>query len=196
MQSEIKNLWSDQDLLKAIKKEDRAAFEIIYNKYWSRLYLSAYNILRDKQRSEDIIQEIFVHLWLKRSTSNIENLNGYLYSAVRYQVFKAIRDGKVRTGLSEQLKMINSHCAIESILIEKDINKRLDESIALLPRKCKEIFILSRKEHLTASQISSRLNLSQKTIENQLTIALRRIRENMGDLLFWAAITLFNLWNK
>lgn len=179
---------NDEELLNRLKNDDRFAFDVIYNKYWSKLYLSAYNILRNRQISEDIIQEIFVALWLKRSTSRIDNLNNYLFTAVRFQVFKSIRDGKGRAGLFEQIEQLNASCDIESMLFEKEVAKRLDENIALLPEKCREIFILSRKKHLSVKEIAEQLNISPKTIENQIGIALRRLRSNMGDLLFWVAI--------
>jgi len=178
----------DNELLGRLKNDDRFAFDVIYTKYWSKLYLAAYNILRNRQISEDIIQEIFVGLWLKRSTSRIDNLNNYLFTAVRYQVFKSIRDGKGRVDLFEQIEQLSTDCEVESILFEKEITKRLDESIALLPEKCREIFILSRKQHLSVKEIAEQLHISPKTIENQIGIALRRLRSNMGDLFFWLAI--------
>ncbi|HTM99541.1 MAG TPA: RNA polymerase sigma-70 factor [Pedobacter sp.] len=188
MPDQLISLNADSELLDRLKDNDRIAFNVIYNKYWSKLYLSAYNLLRNKQISEDIIQELFVALWLKRSTAKIDNLNNYLFTAVRFQVFKAIRDGKGRTGLFEEIAHLSMHCEIESKLFEKEVTKRLDENIALLPEKCREIFILSRKKHLTVKEIAEQLQISPKTIENQIGIALRRLRSNMGDLLFWAAI--------
>lgn len=178
----------DIELLDRLKNNDRAAFDVIYNKYWSKLYLSAYNLLRNRQISEDIIQEIFVCLWLKRSTVRIDNLNSYLYTAVRFQVFKSIRDGKGRADLFAEAEKLSTNGGIESKLFEKEVTKRLDENIALLPEKCREIFILSRKEHLSVKEIAEQLHISPKTIENQIGIALRRLRSNMGDLLFWLAI--------
>ena len=175
--------FADNELLRLIKEDDRIAFENIYNKYWSKLYLSAYNILRDRQIAEDIIQDIFVQLWLKRSSNNIQNLSSYLYTSVRFQVFKKIRDGKVKVDLMEHADQLVINSDIESNIHLKEVNRRLEESIELLPEKCKEIYILSRKQFLSAKDIALRLKLSSKTVENQLTIAFRRIRSNMADLL-------------
>ena len=183
-------LNSDIELLDRLKDNDRSAFDMIYNKYWSKLYLSAYNLLRNRQLSEDIIQEVFVSLWLKKSIITIDNLNSYLFTAVRFQVFKAIRDGKCHSDLFEKIEELSAHCEIESKLFEKEVTKRLDENIALLPEKCREIFILSRKKQLTVKEIAEQLQISPKTIENQIGIALRRLRSNMSDLLFWAVIIL------
>lgn len=178
----------DDELMNRLKNDDRRSFDVIYTKYWSKLYISAYNILRNREISEDIIQEIFVALWLKRSTSRIDNLNNYLFTAVRFQVLKSIRDRKGRADLFEEIEQLDTSSDIEKILFEKELSQRLDENIALLPEKCREIFILSRKKHLSVKEIAEQLHISPKTIENQIGIALRRLRSNMGDLLFWLAI--------
>lgn len=146
--------------------------------------------------SEDVVQEVFVAIWLKRATLNIVDLGAYLHTAIRFQVLKAIRDGKGRVESSGELENLMVNANIESDLTIADITQRLDESIATLPVKCKEIFILSRKQHLTTAQIADKLNLSMKTVENQITIALRRIRLNMVDLLFWLLLTSLTYFLK
>lgn len=185
---------SDEELLEAVRRDDRIAFEEIYFRYWKKLYISAYQILRDSPASEDIIQEIFIQLWQKRSSNAIDNPVAYLFTAVRFQVFKAIRDGKSRNDLSIQAEEFFERNKIEDHIHEKELDKRLEESIATLPEKCREIFIMSRKEHLSVKEIAERLNISPKTVENQITIALRKIRANMGDLLFWACLFLKAVW--
>ena len=179
-----------------MQSNDRAAFGRIYSRYWSKLYLSAYQILRNREAAEDIIQEIFVSLWLKREYTLVDNLNNYLFTAVRFQVFKAIRDGKMRTDLLHDTDLLVSAHNAENAFAEKEITQRLDESIEQLPQKCKEIFILSRKEHLSVKEIAERLNISPKTVENQITIALRRLRTDMGEFLFWAVLLLGGIWGK
>ncbi|TCD25559.1 RNA polymerase sigma-70 factor [Pedobacter psychrodurus] len=189
-------LWPDSLLVSDMQSNDRCAFEKIYNRYWSKLYLSAYHILRNKEAAEDIIQEIFVSLWLKRAHTSVDNLNNYLFTSVRFQVFKAIRDGKLRTDLLHDTELLVSPHNAENAFTEKEIAQRLDESIEQLPQKCKEIFILSRKEHLSVKEIADRLNISPKTVENQITIALRRLRTDMGEFLFWAILLLAGIWGK
>ncbi|WP_017259074.1 RNA polymerase sigma-70 factor [Pedobacter arcticus] len=181
----------DNELLISIRNDDRFAFNTIYNQYWSKLYLFAYNILRNREAAEDIVQDIFIQLWQKRADVHIDNLQNYLYTAVRYQVFRSIRDGKNRTNLLERFLKFSPQVEIESVLFEKEINQRLDESIALLPARCKEIFTLSRKEHLSIKEISKRLEISPKTIENQITIAIRRVRANMTDLFTWLVFLIY-----
>ncbi|SEM85002.1 RNA polymerase sigma-70 factor, ECF subfamily [Mucilaginibacter gossypiicola] len=194
MNSPEVQLFSDDRLIGLIQENDLAAFEHIYNKYWSKLYLSAYNILRDRQVSEDITQEVLVNLWIKRTTLQVVSLNAYLYTAVRYQVFNVLRSGKVKAGLFNNLEELFSNNGGEEILSEKEINRLLEQGIAELPDKCRQIFIMSRKEHLSTKEIAERLGISPKTVENQLTIALNRLRKTLGDFVCMALIMFCGRW--
>lgn len=187
-------LLSDEGLIALIRENDLAAFERIYNKYWSKLYLSAYNIIRDRQISEDITQEVLVNLWMKRTSLELNSLNAYLYTAVRYQVFNVIRSGKVRADRFNKLEELFSSNGGEYLLSEKDINRLLEQGIAELPEKCRQIFIMSRKEHLSTKEIAERLGIAPKTVENQLTVALNRLRKTLGDFVCLAAIMLCGRW--
>jgi RNA polymerase sigma-70 factor (ECF subfamily) len=187
-------LLTDERLIALIRENDLTAFERIYNKYWSKLYLSAYNILRDKQVAEDVTQEVLVNLWMKRGNLQLNSLNAYLYTAVRYQVFNVIRSGKVRADLFNQLEELFSNNGGEDILSEKDINRLLDQGVAELPDKCRQIFIMSRKQHLSTKQIAEHLGIAPKTVENQLTVALNRLRKTLGDFVCIGVIILCGRW--
>lgn len=187
---------TDAELLDLIRQDDRTAFELVYDRYWSKLYISAYKILRNRQGSEDIVQEVLVQLWLKRYTQQIESLNAYLYTAIRFQVFKTIRDGKVRESLFSEIEesKIDVHAADD--FLSFDIDRKLNESLAELPDKCREIFSLSRKEQLSTKEIALRLGISTKTVENQMTIAIRKLKASMGEVFFWLAVFMVYLWEK
>lgn len=172
----------------------QAHFEDIYNKYWSKLYLSAYSILLDQQASEDIVQDIMVELWHKRDLDAIQSIPAYLHAAVRYQVFKVIRAGKVTIRLPEEIELATSRIELEDQLDSKDLYTLLDHYIEELPEKCREVFILSRKHYLSIKEISALLEISTKTVENHLTNALRKLRLHTGDFLCWVLITLPFLW--
>lgn len=177
-------ILSDAQLLEMIRQGDRAAFDQIFKRYWSKLYLSAYKMLRDKQSSEDIVQEVLVRLWVRRFSQQIESLNAYLYAAVRFQVFTTIRKGKARESLSMEVEELLLENSAESNLMMSDITKLLHAGMAELPEKCREIFSLSRMEQLSTKEIASKLGISPKTVENQLTIAFRKLKISMGDVLF------------
>jgi len=176
------NTLDDKDLLELLCANNTQALAAIYDRYWSKLYLQAYNVIRDRYISEDIVQEIIVQLWTKRATIEIRSLDAYLYTAVRYQVFKAIRSYKVIESLKmEEISSVND---ADQALMKKDIQNLLDEGISQLPVKCREVFKLSRRDHLSTKEIAVRLGIAPKTVENQLTIALKRLKSIISQLLF------------
>jgi RNA polymerase sigma-70 factor (family 1) len=185
---------TDQKAFSSLRNSSWKAFEDIYDAYWSKMYLSAYSILRDKQTCEDIVQDIFVQLWTKRGTVQIDSLAAYLHTAVRYQVFKVVKEDKVKLVLPDEIIAPNRLPDAEDALFSQDLDRLLDQHIDRLPEKCRQVFILSRKQHLSISEIADKLGISSKTVENHLTNALGRIRTGLGDLLFWACIILPAYW--
>lgn len=182
MHKPIYNTLDDKDLLELLRENNTHALAAIYDRYWTKLYLQAYNVVRDRYISEDIVQEIIVQLWMKRTTLEIKYLEAYLYTAVRYQVFKVIRSYKVIESLkAEEILSVND---ADQMLMKKDMQNLLDEGISRLPVKCREVFQLSRKDHLSTKEIAVRLGIAPKTVENQLTIALKRLKSIISQLLF------------
>lgn len=180
----------DQVALRSLQNGSWKAFEAIYETYWSKLYLSAYGILRDKHACEDIVHDVFVQLWLKRHTAQIDSLAAYLHTSVRYQVFKAAKAGKVKVTLPEELALTTWRSDAEDALLTADLDKILEGHIERLPEKCREVFLLSRKKHLSIQEIADQLQISSKTVENHLTNALKRLRFGLGEFLFWACVTI------
>ena len=182
-------LWPDEKLIQQLQQDDRYAFEIIYNRYVAKLYLSAYSILKDEDQCKELVQEILVQLWIRRKESQIISLQSYLLTAVRYKVLKVLqRDAKkviIEEGELEQLGGIK---ADHDRLTENDINRLLDQGVAELPEKCREIFIMSRKQYLSNKEIAEQLGITTKTVENQMTIALRRLRVVLKHFLCWVIV--------
>jgi RNA polymerase sigma factor (sigma-70 family) len=104
-----------------------------------------------------------------------------------------MRAGKIPAALFSEASKLSVVNEGEAALIEKDIDQLLDQGIAKLPGKCRQIFLLSRKEHLSTKEIARWLGIAPKTVENQITIALHRLRATLGDFLFWASV-LFGGW--
>jgi RNA polymerase sigma-70 factor (family 1) len=177
--------YEDHELLLMLKANNELGLKYIYDRYWKRLYLSAFSIIRDAGPCEDIVQDVLLQLWLKRDEVNIHSLKSYLFTAVRYKVLSFIKSAGQRkvfiaTGELEQLAGIEE---LKDRLYERDINEMLDNGIASLPQRCKEVFMLSRKEFLSNKEIAGRMGISVKTVEAQMTIALRQLKINMSELL-------------
>lgn len=179
--SERKEKLPNEDiiLLEELYKGSKIAFEKLYSRFWHRLYLAAYNVLRDKEVCEDIIQEIFSQLWIRRSTLAIKNLESYLFTAVRFQAFRCINEKKCRNNFVIELSKLPAEF-FETQQGCNEIEEALKISIEKLPEKCGKIFYLSRQEHLTNKEIAVRLNISIKTVENQITLAIKKMRKYLS----------------
>ena len=185
---------NEKQLLSSLASGNEAALTFIYHKLWDRLFLSAYNVLKDKEACEDIVQEIFIQLWQKKEQLVIRtSLEAYLVSATRYQVFHLIKKGSKRKELFENLEERFSADGADALLYVKETQKTIDVAVDNLPEKCKNIYKLSRENHLSYKQIAEQLQISTKTVENQLTIALKRLRNALGSFILLLLFFFFVL---
>ncbi|RYU92136.1 RNA polymerase sigma-70 factor [Mucilaginibacter terrigena] len=175
-------MWPDAELLAMLRGDDRKAFEMLYQKYSARVYQAAYNLFRDKVICEDLVQELFIDLWTKRNKLNISSLEWYLKVAIKNRVLMYLRTQRATLDLSA-IATLTEKYTTDSRLIQNDISTILENNVERLPEKCRQIFTLSRKEYLSNKEIASRLNISTKTVENQITIALRHLRTGLTDYL-------------
>ena len=174
----------DNQLFILIKKGSELALEIIYKRYWQPLYHSSYAMLKDGQACEDIIQEVFLKVWINRQQIQIKtSLSAYLFAAVRYEVYRQIKSGKVRADIFDQVcERIEAGPGYND-LEYKELHSKIAEIVDQLPDKCRTVYKLSREENLSHKQIAIQLNISTKTVENHLTKALSSLRFSLGQVL-------------
>lgn len=183
------NHQNDIQLTERLRSGDAAALTGIYQKYWEPLFMAAFNILKDKAACEDIIQEIFIKLWNKRSEIEISvSLKAYLYASTRYEVYRQIRSGAIRESIFDDLYERLHSPSFYGSLEHKELLAQISSIVDTLPEKCKEVYKLSREEHLSHKEIASLLNISTKTVENHLTKALRLLRTSLGEGVTFAII--------
>lgn len=184
-------IFDDNELIVLLEKDDKLALDLIYLHYWEELYLAAFSILRDVDACKDIVQDVLLKLWLRRADVRINSLKSYLHTAVRYKVLTYIKSANNRKVFIEpgELEDLVGVDILNDQLHKKDVEKLLEEGVSLLPPRCKEVFILSRFEHLSHKEIAERMGISVKTVEAQMTIALRQLRVVLGEVLFLAYIS-------
>jgi RNA polymerase sigma-70 factor (family 1) len=177
------SLHTDSELLDFLKSGNMAAFDEIYQRYWNTLFRSAYYLLEDRAASMDIVQDVFVWLWENRDHVVHTTLKGYLVMAVRYKAANFIRNSKVRTAFIVENTVPEPVQTSEEWKLElKELKAVIASFTETLPSRCKEVFYLSRHEHLSNREIACRLGISEKTVENQLTTALRKLRMRLGSM--------------
>ncbi|EDM34153.1 putative ECF-type RNA polymerase sigma factor [Pedobacter sp. BAL39] len=172
--------YSDQDLVILMKKDD-AAFNEIYERYWSILYRSAFNVLKDEDLCLDVLQEVFIWVWEHRADLQVRSLKAYLQVAVKYKVANYIRNGKVRESFYLRIPKIELDTAFPDETLEvKELKEIIDRFVEELPARCREVFQLSRNEHLSNKDIAIRLGISEKTVENQINKGLKKLKLDLG----------------
>lgn len=168
------------------RSSDEGAYREIFYTYYPSLFRFATSLLHEEQLAEEVVSDVFINIWKGRdSLTSIRNLRLYLFVAVKNLCHRALsRMGDVPDVLDEEtLDCVSGHgMAADDMLLSKELTHAFDKAVASLPERCRLIFRLVREEGLRYREIAIILNISQKTIEAQMTIATRRILLAMGDL--------------
>lgn len=187
-------LLSDEMLVKLLRVDDALAFREIYRRYFRPLTMTALNRLRTEEAAEEIIQDIFMSLWEKRSKKDIQELKAYLFASLRYQIIDFYKS-RILTepyveggGVGQNLQQNTT----ENDLDFREIASIFKHVVDALPPKTKQVFQLSRLDYKTADEISQRLDIPVRTVEYHITKALKTLRFQLRD--FMPTGTLVFLW--
>lgn len=177
---------TDQYLLQQLTHNDQAAFTAIYQRYWKALFREAMNVLRSQKEAEDCVQELFVSLWRRRESLAVTtSLGAYLHTAVRYQCIDIIEKDMKRGGylkdFTNYLEENQAMPSVEEEMYARDLAANIDQVMDKMPGKMREVFRLSRHEHLTHREIADRLHISEETVKKQIYLALKILKSNLGD---------------
>lgn len=172
---------SDIELVELFVLDDAEAFKMIYNRYSKQMFLFAINILNKKEVCEDVVQNIFTDLWQKRKEKTINDLRPYLFQAVKYQVFKYLRDKKFTTQQLDRLIIVDTSINISKDIELKQLMEKIDIHVSKLPKRCQEIFLLSRYQYKSNGEISTELGISVQAVKNQISKAIHFLRENLRE---------------
>lgn len=171
-------------LLERLKAGDMLAFRAIYERYWQRSYTLALSKTGSAAVAEELVQDIFVRLWERREGLEIENLEPYLATAVRYAVISHFRKQMpARQHIEALLSSEDPSASSDTALTVREIQATIDDAMANLPDKTRQIFSMSRFEELPHKHIANVLEVSEKTVEYHITQALRSLRTRLRDFL-------------
>jgi RNA polymerase sigma-70 factor (family 1) len=178
---------TDLELTALLKQGDREAFNQIYHRYAEYLYQYALNILRDEEECTDAVQDVFVWLWENKRKVNVTILKAYLLAAVKYKLTRLIQSSKRRAEILA-LNPLKEETFVEDSLEIKELKHAIQEFVLVLPERARQIFEMSRNEYLSNKEIALRLGISEKTVENQMTIVLKKLKMGLGKMSFWSAV--------
>jgi RNA polymerase sigma-70 factor, ECF subfamily len=182
---------NDIDLLNQVKSGSRQAFESIFNSYYDALVGYGKTIIKDVDEAEDIVQQVFISVWEKRLAIEIHtSFRAMLYKAVYNSCLNRIKHDEVKRSYAREIKLTSSSSFSHEDIQHKELQKKINVAIDQLPEQCAKIFKMSRFEYLKYQEIADKLDLSVKTVENQMGKALRLLRESMKDYLLLLIIAV------
>ena len=167
-------------LTRAVANSNKQAYNRLFELLWEPMYLYAASIVMDDNLAKDLVQEVWLDYWNRRKVLEIQNIKSYLYKAVRFQCYKKLRDTKFN---SNQLEVADSLPSPSSVELEEDVvalYRKIEIILSGLPNRCQEIFRLSRINDYSNQQIAAALNISQRSVENNISIALRKLRKELS----------------
>ena len=178
------NPHTDSMLVQLLTQGDRQAFETIYRKYWWSLFNSVYKRIKDRQKTEDLLQEVFYKLWRRKEQLQIENLEAYLKTAARYEMLNYLSRTKITYEFFEPFQeLLQEKEQPDEQLYSKDLMELIHAYADTLPMKRREIFLLHIQSRLSTKEIAEMLGLSQKTVQNQLGTALNGLKPRIIPLI-------------
>lgn len=177
----------ENELILLLKQSNKDAFTTLYNRYWKQVYNFSRLYLTSQSVAEEVVQEVFIKVWESRDFVREEdNFKGLLFIITRNLIFnlhrKSVNEDFYRMTV---LSAMEDSYDIEEEIETKNLSEYIDLLIAELPPRRREIFILSRKENKSYKEIALLLDISEKTVENQISEALKYLRKNIILLSFF-----------
>lgn len=176
---------------------DAEVFEQVFKENFKRLVAYAFTFLREESQAEEIVQQVFYKLWLKKDSIRIrQSLRAYLYQSVYNESMNYLKHQKVKNAHREYMSKTHTeadHGAPQQIAA-KELQARISAALERLPRQCRTVFQLSRFEELKYREIAETLNLSVKTVENHMGKALKVLRHELAEYLpLWCGVGALSL---
>ena len=176
---------SNEVLIERLSKGDERAFKEIYTRFWKKLYAIAIRKIDDSAVVEGIVQDVFLKLWERRYNLNIDNLEAYLMTSVRYACINHIKVSILHEkyelhAYNEDAELISN---TEQQLDLDDLMNTIDGFLNEFPDNSRHIFRLHRLEHLTTKEISIKLKIPQRTVELYLSQVVKGLRAYLHDYL-------------
>jgi len=176
----------DQYLIQGLKTKNKIVFDFVFHYYYSGLCAFAERFVGDKNAVEDIVQDLFITLWIKHNQIQISSsLRNYLFTSVKNRSLDYLKKEKKKTQHLNSTNHLQNHSENFSTFwfAESELETLVEKSLNKLPARCREIFKLSRFEGFKNQEIAEQLGISKRTIELQISNALKFLREDLKPYL-------------
>lgn len=174
---------SESELLSLLQGGNQQAFGVLYNRYKAPLYLHAFRMLQDDEEARDIVQELFSVIWAKRESLKISTtFEGYLFSTIKNRILNFIAHRKVVDRYTKYLSTFVEEgiSGEDERFVNRELLAIIQEEVAMLPPKMREVFEMSRYEGMSNKEIAARLGISDLTVKKQLNNAAKILKPKIG----------------
>ncbi len=181
--------------MNAVVEVNSEHFEALFREHYEGLGRYAFSILKNQSVSEDTVQKLFVNLWEKRKELRIQEIKPYLYRSIynlSMNELKKIKKNQLHVEISERPEVSGSSDSSNGIL-QEELEGKIEQALQTLPEKCGEVFRMSRFSEMSYKEISEKLDISIKTVENHMGKALRLMRIELKEYLSEVIVILFLL---
>lgn len=174
---------SDKELLDAVRTGSEQAFQCLFDRHWKALYAFVFRLLNDEDQTKDILQNTFLELWNKKDTLLVnDSLLPYLAKVAKNDVISLFRRDKVRLeGVETLVENLQRTAYSDERLLTNELQQAIDEELIKMPLNMQRCFQLSRYENKSIRDIASELLLSEQTVKNNISDALRRLRQALSS---------------
>lgn len=182
----FKKSLSEEQLLAALKRGDKSAFTLIYNAYVGKSFNFVFSLVKDRETAKDIVQETFIKVYLKRETiSKVNSFSSYLYMMLRNAVLDYFDSEMVKLRYMHRIQETAEDFAdvVNETMNVNELSEQIESVLSGMPRQRQNIFRLSRYRGVPNNEIARMFGISQRTVENHLTNALRDIRKKLSGNL-------------
>lgn len=188
------SIYRDDELVALLQKDDQQAFKTIFDRYWGALFAQALKKLGNAQEAEDLVQQLFIEVWERRSRIQItRSLNHWLAAAVKFKVLTVYSSRYRRMHTSSEIdEELPADTPLPDSIIElQEMMATLEAMIEALPERPRMVFRMSRDLQLSNKEIAEQLDISEKTVENHMNRALGSLRKSLGDSAMSVFLLLF-----
>jgi RNA polymerase sigma-70 factor (ECF subfamily) len=185
----------EETVLAALNNGEEWALDNLFRAHYTYLCQAVFRVIGDRNLAEDLVQEVFYELWRKRATLTIQqSLRAYLKRAAVNRTLNYIRDQRLIVDDESALPydLASEQVGVVQQLEADELQEQIEAAISELPERCRLVFGLSRFEEMSNKEIAAHLDISVKTVENQMTKALRMLRKKLTPHLLLMFFALFD----
>lgn len=180
------NTYQDEDLLSCIKQDDENAYTALYNRYWKRMFWQIARKLNSSAIAEELVQDIFADIWIRRHKIVIQSsFAAYLSAAVKYKIINTQAKQYRELSYKRHQEYIQETTlnTVEEYLSFEELREHLEQELALLPEKCSLSFKLCREEGFSQKEAAIQLQTTPKAIERNIARAVKSLSASIGQFL-------------